>query len=152
MSIIGVPRGHSGPTNDPYFQFSSAVQHERGVKRARWDAAKEAFEDLGPVVYYVWRHNLIKIGHTINLRQRMMALNVSPTRLLTLESGPIEIERQRHIDFVGARVHGDKLGVEHYWPTMDLMNHINDLRVEQGQPALMIGLRPVVRDTRLPPM
>jgi hypothetical protein len=69
---------------------------------------------------------------------------VRRSALLALEPGRIQLETARHHKFRAARVDGDGLGVEHYWPTPQLLEHINDLRTASGLPELRIGLRPVL--------
>lgn len=82
-------------------------------------------------VYYVQIEDYIKIGFTIQLRQRMRGLRVSPDRLLAAEPGPPSLERERHAEFAAERIHRR----ENFRPTERLMVHIEAVRAEHGVPS-----------------
>lgn len=83
----------------------------------------------GPVVYYVRRGHVIKIGTTTNLVDRMNVL--MPDEILAVEPGDRALERERHLQFATLRVHGNS---EHFYPGPDLAAHIAAVRAEHGRP------------------
>lgn len=83
----------------------------------------------GPVVYYVRRGHLIKIGTTTNLADRMNVL--MPDEILAIEPGDRDLERARHQEFADLRVHGQS---EHFYPGPELDAHIRRVRAKHGRP------------------
>lgn len=81
------------------------------------------------LVYYVRNGDLIKIGYTWNLWQRM---NKIPGMLLAAEPGSPEIESQRHEQFAALRVGRN---AEWFQDGPDLMRHIHGLRKRYGDPV-----------------
>lgn len=63
-----------------------------------------------PVVYYARIGNRVKIGTTIDLKQRMSSLN--PEQLLATEPGGPQLEAQRHGEFAQLRTHGEWFRLE----------------------------------------
>lgn len=57
---------------------------------------------IGPVVYYVRTRGRIKIGHTVNLRQRLNQYR--PEALLAVEPGSRTTETERHEQFAASRI------------------------------------------------
>ena len=82
-----------------------------------------------PVVYYIRRGNLIKIGTTMRLRSRLTAL--MPDEVLALEPGDEITERQRHRQFAALRA--DPRG-EYFFPGAALQEHVSRVRVAHGAP------------------
>jgi hypothetical protein len=99
-------------------------------KRAAWAT-------VGNVVYFVRRNDLIKIGFTTNLRDRMYQLQVKPWQMLALVSGDEAMERRIHGRFIDALAQGDGLGKEHFHPVAELLDHIDAIRDRAGVPALI---------------
>lgn len=128
------------PTNDPrdlaYQNLILALRHQDARKRR----TTEAFADVGPVVYYLWRPPYIKIGHTSRLRQRLNHLRCSPTDILALQPGSAAEEAAMHEQFNAARAWGDGLGREHFWPTEALLTHVNTLRATAGMKPVVVRL------------
>lgn len=86
-------------------------------------------KSAGPVVYYVRRSHLIKIGTTTNLHDRMHVL--MPDEILAVEPGGRELEKERHQQFADLRI--GKLS-EHFYPGRELKEHIAKVRAEHGRP------------------
>ena len=78
------------------------------------------------LVYYVRMGNLIKIGTTRDMRQRMRELR--PDEILAVEPGSYELETQRHQQFTRFRSHG-----EYFLPARPLIDHISALRKKHGR-------------------
>lgn len=57
------------------------------------------------VVYYMRLGDLVKIGYTSNLENRVAAIN--PEEVLATEPGGRLLEAQRHKEYAGLRVHGE---------------------------------------------
>jgi hypothetical protein len=91
-------------------------------------AVRDALDELGPVVYYVRRRGLVKIGWSSELRERLRKLHVKPADLLAVQCGERADEADMHRRFEHLRVVGDGLGVEHYRLAADLLDHVNELR------------------------
>lgn len=88
-----------------------------------------------PVVYYIRIGNLIKIGTTSDMRQRMLKLK--PEEILAAEPGSYELERKRHQQFARHRSHG-----EYFLPARELTDHIQAIRRRYGRtPAKRPNLR-----------
>lgn len=98
--------------------FVDAIEEQRAAAHNK--AARRP-----PVVYYVQVGELIKIGHTSLLRQRM-ASYPPISRLLATEPGGVALERQRHQQFAELLCHGD----EWFSPAPTLLDHINALRAK----------------------
>jgi hypothetical protein len=91
-------------------------------------AAKRSY-----VVYYLQVGDLIKVGYTAHLRQRMASY--PPTRtLLATEPGGEQVERQRHFQFAELLRHGN----EWFSPGAALVDHINALRIEAGEQPVTV--------------
>lgn len=80
-----------------------------------------------PLVYCALREDLIKIGTTTGLAQRMSALDID--RVLAIEPGSEDVEDRRHVQFAHLRAH-------HEWfrPGGDLIAHTDVLRRLYGLP------------------
>lgn len=79
-------------------------------------------------VYYVQIGDLIKIGYTSTLKQRMASYPPG-RRLLATELGDVRLERKRHGQFK------ELLAAANEWfhPGAELIDHINELRQRAGQ-------------------
>lgn len=84
------------------------------------------------VVYYVRIGDHVKIGYTINLRQRLGALRVDDDALLATEPGGRQLERERHLEFAPERV-GKR---ENFNPSRRLLAHIEAVRERHGEPLI----------------
>lgn len=62
------------------------------------------------IVYYMRLGNLVKIGFTENLTQRLSVIN--PEEVLTTEPGGRKREGERHKQFADLRVHGEWFRLE----------------------------------------
>ncbi|MFJ2848313.1 GIY-YIG nuclease family protein [Streptomyces rubiginosohelvolus] len=91
-----------------------------------------------PVVYYVRRGALIKIGTTTDLRRRMR--EILPEELLALEPGSIGIENDRHRQFSALRVPGQR---EWFHAGPVLQEHVLDMRATHGVPDQPLPTLPV---------
>jgi hypothetical protein len=83
-------------------------------------------------VYYVRLGDHVKIGYSINLRQRLNALRVDADALLATEPGDQKLERQRHLQFADERV-GRR---ENFNPSRRLLEHIEAVKAEHGPPRM----------------
>lgn len=92
-------------------------------------STRRADKTAGPVVYYIRRGHLIKIGTTTNMHDRMHAL--MPDEILAIEPGDRAVEKARHKEFAGLRT--SRLG-EYFYPGPILQAHIARLRRLHGQP------------------
>lgn len=109
-------------------QASIAV--EDAVQRRRLAHDREA-QDRS-VVYYAGNRGTIKIGRTINLKQRLMGLRIDPKWLMAIEPGSYAIETQRLHQFAHLR-YGR---TEDFDPGEDLIAHIKALRATYEVPKL----------------
>lgn len=93
------------------------------------DAEKieQARADGNAVVYYMRIGDVIKIGTTTNLKNRMTAL--MPDELLATEPGHRELETMRHRQFAHLKVRGER-----FRPGEDLLSHIDMIRRHYGSP------------------
>lgn len=108
-------------------------------ERAARDAEREAFGarrrdrlEAQSVVYYVRIGDRVKIGHTINLKQRLSALRLDADAVLATEPGGRVREAERHRQFDAERV-GKR---EDFNPSRRLLAHIDAIRVEHGDPVI----------------
>lgn len=83
----------------------------------------------GPVVYYVRRGNLIKIGTTVRLHRRMNEL--MPDEILAVEPGGEALERARHEEFRDLALTSRG---EYFFPSPTLIAHLERVRSEHGAP------------------
>jgi hypothetical protein len=91
------------------------------------EAARDEAVEKRSLVYYVQVGDLIKIGYTENLGQRMKAYPPN-RRVLAVEQGSLRLEDQRLHEF-RAHLAG---GNEWFRPAPDLIEHINRLRKKAG--------------------
>lgn len=96
-----------------------APRTERAVARAN--------EPVTEKIYYVQIGEHIKIGYTINLKQRLASYPPN-RRLLATEPGGERTEAQRLRQFLEYRA----TGREWHYPAQPLVDHINKLRVRAG--------------------
>lgn len=83
----------------------------------------------GHVVYYIRRGNMVKIGTTKNLRERLNGL--MPDEVLAIEPGGRALERERHAQFADLRSGARS---EYFFPGVALQRHIAHVRAEHGTP------------------
>lgn len=81
----------------------------------------------GSIVYYIRRGHLIKIGTTIDPRQRFSDL--LPDEILAVEPGGKPEETHRHAQFRHLKTRG-----EHFRQAPELMEHIRITRLTHGDP------------------
>jgi len=93
--------------------------------------------DIPAVVYYIGDPDtqLVKIGATTRLHQRFgqLALTRPKLKLLAVEPGYVDMERQRHREFQKWRVKG-RSGREWFHRNDVLMEHVRKLRQQYGDP------------------
>ena len=88
------------------------------------------------LVYFIQssgRQQLIKIGHTTNLPQRLSALrtiHVEPLEVLFTFPGKKNVERELHKQFVSACITG-----EWFRPTPELLAYIEERKGQNGAPG-----------------
>jgi hypothetical protein len=106
----------------------------RGVKAIAELAESRPYEvaastppRIGEVVYYIRIGDLIKIGHTANLRTRLQ--HYPPNRkLLAVEPGNFATEQGRLAQFRHLLAEGN----EWFRPAGDLLDHVNRIRQASG--------------------
>lgn len=103
-------------------------QVDASTQRAEAKAARSGNRE-GALVYYAQIGNYIKIGFSTRLQARMRTLRVD--KLLAIEPGGPELERQRHIDFAAERV---DLRRENFRASPALLGHISETRQKYGLP------------------
>jgi hypothetical protein len=82
-----------------------------------------------PVVYYIRRGAMVKIGTTVNMRARMAAL--LPEEILATEPGGYDLEAKRHREFRQFAVPGQR---EWFYAGKPLQDHVSTLRALHGPP------------------
>ena len=99
--------------------------------KERQELAMKSLQGNHPgFVYYLLVVPHVKIGYSANLPSRMRAY--PPTsELLAIEPGSLQVESQRHQDFAAFR----QAGREWFGQDASLMQHIERLRIEHGDPA-----------------
>lgn len=95
-------------------------------------ARRRAAYDERSQVYYIRIHDHVKIGYTVNLRQRLIQLRVDDDAVLATEPGGRELERQRHREFAAERVSRR----EDFNPSRRLLAHIESVKQEHGDPNI----------------
>lgn len=145
-AALGVPlcRDHY----EAYWEAEAAIKRAQEIiegERAEAITARIALrEELAerkknnPVVYYVRIGDLIKIGTTIKLSQRMYDL--MGDEVLATEPGGRELEQSRHRQFAHLRVRGERFRSD-----QELLDHAAALRKLHGEPSF-----PGVRKPRVP--
>lgn len=106
------------------------ARHDRERRTPGFAPEPERPATEGEVVYYIRRGNIIKIGTTANLRQRMLAL--MPDEILAVEPGGWALEQQRHRQFEAQRIDRQS---EYFFPGAELRRHISRVRAEHGAPS-----------------
>jgi hypothetical protein len=118
-------------------EFFEQQTTERAVRAAKWRAEEERYEaekarvrqDQEGFVYYIQIGERLKIGYSVDVKQRMRAYPPG-SRLLAVEPGDRAIERRRHQQFVGSLTDGR----EWFRPTPDIMELVQELVDVYGDP------------------
>lgn len=84
-------------------------------------------------VYYVRIGDHVKIGFSVNLRQRMASFHVPDDALLATEPGGREKEAIRHRQFTAERINPRR---ELFNPSPRLLAHIEKVRQVHGEPRM----------------
>lgn len=104
------------------------------------------------VVYYIGRPDTqtVKIGTTTNLPNRFHNHQTGRGRLVLLaaEPGHYELERARHVQFARWLVSGEK---EWFYKAPEIMEHVNALRAQHGDPWIVAQSHGLVRKHKAPP-
>lgn len=106
------------------------------MKQRRWEVEEQLRQEAlaaQSVVYYIARGDLIKIGFTTNMAQRMASL--MPDAILATEPGDRTLEKRRHKQFKHLRA---PLGNEYFSVHPDLLTHVETVLAEHG-PSKMTG-------------
>lgn len=108
---------------------------ERNARRSAmavssFDKATHEVPADGSLIYYMQMRDTIKIGFTTQAPERRR-LQLTADKILALEPGTMETERQRHCQFAHLRVPG--LGAERFYPGEDLLSHIEQVKVKNPQ-------------------
>lgn len=104
----------------------------RGLDRLRREQEQAAIDEKQRAgepghVYYLQVGERVKIGFSTNIRRRLRAYPPE-SKLLAVEPGCPDVERQRHRQFEGSRTHGR----EWFSPSLDLMEHVAELDRKHG--------------------
>lgn len=94
---------------------------------------KAIARDIGPVVYFFrTKDDLVKIGYTANIAERVFRLG-GWNRLLAIQPGTLADERDAHERFTGCLARGR----EYFHPFPELIAYINEIRGAMGVPELV---------------
>lgn len=116
--------------------FGAAALTERRKVREQEAAdrvpqmSREDWWKTRSVVYYVRINDHVKVGYTVNLRERVNSLRVDRSALLAVEPGWRETEHDRHEQFAAER-QGRR---EDFNPSRRLLGHIDVVRAKYGEP------------------
>lgn len=108
-------------------------QRARRIKETRWamqEKLRQEQLEAQAVVYYIARGDLIKIGFTTNMKERMGSL--MPDAVLATEPGTRSLEKKRHRQFAHAR---GPIGREYFTRHPALLLYIETVLAEHGEPA-----------------
>jgi hypothetical protein len=108
--------------------LASMENDDEAAGRARWQEYRQLAAEQA-VVYYVRIRDLIKIGTTTNMKDRMNKLLAD--EVLATEPGGEELERMRHKQFAHLKVRGERFD-----PGPDLLSHIAMIREHFGEPQM----------------
>lgn len=113
----------------------------RALAMERGDSS--SFE-VNAVVYYLGdpETQQIKIGSTTRMANRFATIRRQrpDVKLLAIEPGHLDLERQRHRQFASCRVSHHGGNREWYHKSDLLMSHINDMRGQYGDPWKRAGI------------
>lgn len=127
----------SSPYRPAYARCGFRITNHQQAEAVDRLELKAAFSALGDTVYFLRRKGLVKIGHTVHLRNRMWVLGARPTDLLYLLPGGRPVEQGMHARFAHLRASGPDLGVEHFHLEGDLLDFINECRIDMGLNSLV---------------
>jgi hypothetical protein len=108
--------------NEPDIMRRATIAGERAHGKAQSGTYRDPRRHE-PIVYYMARGDLVKIGTSVNIAVRLEALR--PERLLAVEMGGRQIEAARHRQFAADRNHGEWFRV-----TPELAAHMSTVRAE----------------------
>lgn len=129
VQVVREARAQQLEERNTYLREKVAEIHAARRQMAEEEAARqEAYKDQA-LVYYIRIGDLIKIGFTTNMRQRMSQL--LPDEVLATEPGPAELERMRHRQFAHLRVRGER-----FRRGEDLISHVAMIRAHYGPPRM----------------
>lgn len=94
---------------------------------ARWGSAPALNPFTGPLVYFVRISNMIKIGYSGNLRERVGNLGVTMAQVVAVEPGDPDREGELHRQFAHLRKFGEWFRAE-----PDLLGYIATIRQERS--------------------
>jgi hypothetical protein len=112
-----------------------AVQH--AAERHRAAERVGADQERDGVIYFIRIGDLIKIGKTLNLRERLAAYSYPDLELLATEPGYTVREALLHVQFASNRHRG-----EWFHAVPELLTHIADLKAQgsNGRRSTNIGI------------
>jgi hypothetical protein len=94
-------------TTERYTRLGRICDCSLAAERLEAERAAEPRPEPPSVVYYVRSGDLIKIGTTVNIRQRIQSFSMPWLELLATEPGDIRLERQRHREYAPLREKGE---------------------------------------------
>lgn len=105
------------------------LSESRGAEE-RHEAEKAALrQDRDGFVYYIRIGERIKVGYSVDVKQRMRAYPPG-SELLAVEPGDRDLETQRHRQFAGSRTDGR----EWFRPTADILELTQEIVATYGEP------------------
>lgn len=118
-------------------KFFEKQTTEQAVRWSEWraedernEAAKAALrQDRDGFVYYLMVGERLKIGYSVDVKQRMRHYPPG-SELLAVEPGDRQLETQRHQQFAGSRTDGR----EWFRPTPDLLELVDEIVSVHGEP------------------
>lgn len=120
---MAIEAGHRRAKEEPAELHS---EHNAMIRRLVLEDNERRARDASgapPCVYYARLGNRLKIGYTLNLRQRMS--DIQPEELMATEPGGLMVEARRHKEFARLRVSGEWFRYED-----ELVEHVEALRRE----------------------
>lgn len=123
------------------------ARHHRRMRLTQDDATPP--KRIGPTpnardgyVYYIRRGAMVKIGTTVNLRQRMSDLR--PDEVLAVEPGSYQREAEMHRRFQHLRVPGQR---EWFYAGREIQDHVESVLDQNGPPPTGLATLPEARDS-----
>lgn len=115
--------------NHAAFDAAAAAEHRAQREQRRRDGDTAFRGNLPGFVYYLQVGEHIKVGYSVDVRQRMRAYPPGSV-LLAVEPGSPDLERQRHREFAGSLLDGRE------WFRRDapLQEHIDQIVMVHGDP------------------
>lgn len=104
----------------------AAAQGDTTLNERLWIDRVMAGKPVESVVYFLRHGDQIKIGTSVDVRQRVQHLSLPQENLLATEPGGLEREHELHEQWAPAHAHG-----EWFWAVPALLAYIDELNAKQ---------------------